>query len=398
MGYGVKTDYTTGRELDLDKTYKNIIKPVVEECGLKCIRGDEIIHSGIIDNPMYKYLYHADIVIADLSTYNPNAFYELGVRHGIKPFTTIAIAEKELKYPFDLNHVVIRTYEHLGKDIGFDEAMRFRKELKDAIDAILKKQDIDSPVYTYLKGLKPPFLEIPEDLPEISGKETLSDIVANAISLMDTQKDFLQAKSLFEKALLLDPENDYLIKKMTLSTYKSEYPTKEKSLDEAWGVISILRPDVTTDPETLGLSGAIYKRKFDLRKDVSDLTQSIFYYEKGFNLNNDYYNGVNLAFLYDLRSSVVADLDDKKTDAVLAKRIRYKVIDICEAILRAGNDNRNDLYWVNATLEECYFGLRLKEKYNEYKCKAMSFSTSKWQRESTEVQIARLEKMLGSLS
>ena len=39
MGYGVRTDYATGRDLDLDKTYKNIIKPAAEESGLECIRG-----------------------------------------------------------------------------------------------------------------------------------------------------------------------------------------------------------------------------------------------------------------------------------------------------------------------------------------------------------------------
>ena len=27
MGFGKKTDFATGRTLDLDKTYKNIIKP-----------------------------------------------------------------------------------------------------------------------------------------------------------------------------------------------------------------------------------------------------------------------------------------------------------------------------------------------------------------------------------
>ena len=38
MGFGKKTDYQSGRTLDLDKSYRNIIKPAVEEAGLKCIR------------------------------------------------------------------------------------------------------------------------------------------------------------------------------------------------------------------------------------------------------------------------------------------------------------------------------------------------------------------------
>ena len=53
---------------------------------------------------MYNQLITADVVIADLSTNNPNAFYELGVRHALRPKTTIVIAENELKPPFDVNH------------------------------------------------------------------------------------------------------------------------------------------------------------------------------------------------------------------------------------------------------------------------------------------------------
>ena len=54
MGFGKKTDFETGRVLDLDQSYKNLIKPAVEAAGLKCIRADEIVHSGLIDVPMYE--------------------------------------------------------------------------------------------------------------------------------------------------------------------------------------------------------------------------------------------------------------------------------------------------------------------------------------------------------
>ena len=76
MGFGLKTDLATGRVLDLDKSYKNIIKPAVENAGFTCIRADEIQHSGMIDVPMYEMLYSADLVVADLSTANLNAVFE----------------------------------------------------------------------------------------------------------------------------------------------------------------------------------------------------------------------------------------------------------------------------------------------------------------------------------
>ncbi len=109
MGFGKKTDFETGRTLDLDKSYNNMIKPAVEVAGLKCIRADEIVHSGLIDVPMYEQLLKADIVVADLSTSNKNAYYELGVRHALRPYTTVVIAEDGIKtFPFDINHVAVR--------------------------------------------------------------------------------------------------------------------------------------------------------------------------------------------------------------------------------------------------------------------------------------------------
>jgi hypothetical protein len=103
MGFGRKTDYSeTIRTLDLDAAYKAIIKPAVEACGLTCIRADEVAHAGVIDVKMYELLLRADLVIADISTANPNAIYELGVRHALRPYRTIIMKEEEGKFQFDL--------------------------------------------------------------------------------------------------------------------------------------------------------------------------------------------------------------------------------------------------------------------------------------------------------
>src|SRR6185503_14732268 len=100
-------------------------------------------------------------VVADLSTSNKNAFYELGIRHALRPFTTVIIAEDGIKtFPFDISHVAVRQYHHLGEDIGFEEVMRFRDQLTNAIKVIFneKPRSKDSPVYTFLNGLTPPAL------------------------------------------------------------------------------------------------------------------------------------------------------------------------------------------------------------------------------------------------
>ena len=64
---------------------------------------------------------------------------QLGVRHALRPFTTIIIAESQFKFPFDLGHVVIRPYTHLGSGIDFEEADRLKRELIRAIQGIIAK-------------------------------------------------------------------------------------------------------------------------------------------------------------------------------------------------------------------------------------------------------------------
>lgn len=83
MGFGKKKDPITNRTINLDETYKKIIKPAVTACNYNCVRADEISESGIIDRSMFALLINAELVIADITTYNPNALYELGVRHAV---------------------------------------------------------------------------------------------------------------------------------------------------------------------------------------------------------------------------------------------------------------------------------------------------------------------------
>ena len=104
---------------------------------------------------MYRELLGADFVIADLSTANPNALYELGIRHALRPRTTIVISENKLPYPFDLNHILIEGYTHLGDAIDYDEVVRFRKVLGEKLNAVINSKDPDSPVYTFLPKLSP---------------------------------------------------------------------------------------------------------------------------------------------------------------------------------------------------------------------------------------------------
>ncbi|GMA60299.1 DUF4071 domain-containing protein [Alicyclobacillus fastidiosus] len=398
MGYGTKTDYSTARTLDLDKTYRNIIKPAAEAAGLKCVRADDIRHSGIIDVPMYQYILSADVVIADLSTYNPNALYELGVRHALQPHTTITISEKDLKYPFDVEHTVIRKYEHLGKGIDFEEVERFRQELIDTINEILHNPQVDSPVYTYLQGLQPPVFQ-PDWSQAIEASDndrSLSQIVAAAQQALDSD-EFETAKVLFTLAHSIDKKNVYVVQKLCLATYKSKKPDHISALTEALSILDQVGPDTTTDPETLGLSGAIYKRLWEETIERTHLDKSVEYYERGFYIKRDYYNGINFAYLLNVRGNISGDQNEAIADYVLASRVRKQVVRICEKMMEAVDfEKRDDRYWILATMEEALFGLGELDRYKEIKKRAQSSAKENWERKTTEEQIHKLGLLINA--
>lgn len=408
QGFGEKTDLTTGRVLNLDASYE-VIKEAVEEAGLKCIRADEIVHSGEIDRPMYEWLYRADLVIADLSTYNVNAAFELGVRYGLRSRFTIIVAEGNFKNPFDVSHIVIRTYEHLGKDIGRKEAQRFKKELVDCIKAIVDQDKVDSPVYEYLR-LRPPSDETamveeakaatPAAAAADTGTEqSAKDLLAQARAAM-ARNEFLAAKALFQAVHTLRPRDDYVIQQLALATYKSRSPDAISALEEAYKILQGLGPDSTNDPETLGLWGAIHKRFWDLKEDRTNLDASIAAYERGFYLKQDYYNGINLAFLLDVRASVLKKNGERTeaiADAVLARRVRRETARLAEQALAAVPPDSNEAkYWIVATLWEAAVGVGDAEATARWKARAEALPVGKWMLETTGSQLARLNTLLAA--
>jgi hypothetical protein len=66
-----------------DRLLKEIIKPTFSKHfrSFKVERADHIARPGMIDSQVITHLIEADLVVADLTTRNANAFYELGIRH-----------------------------------------------------------------------------------------------------------------------------------------------------------------------------------------------------------------------------------------------------------------------------------------------------------------------------
>lgn len=265
MGFGKKMDYRNSKEVDLDIIYKKVIKNLFDSLTeYELIRADEISGSEIIDVSMYSLLLKADLVIADITTMNENAIYELGIRHASKPFSTIIMMQESEKIPFDLNHCRILTYKDFGEVLDDEEAEKIKTNLHSFIKAS-EEQNIDSPLYTYLPNIVPPNIsdrELDELLDTAKTKEeTISNLVGKAEALKNESK-FKESISEWKKLRDILPNNDYVVQQLALVQYKSKYPNATLALGEALNTIQSLNPKKSLDLETIGITGAIYKNLF----------------------------------------------------------------------------------------------------------------------------------------
>ena len=83
--------------------YTDVIKPTCEKFGLKAIRADDIYKSGLIINDIARSIEEASVIIADVTTDNPNVFYEVGYAHGIKKATILLSDRTREPLPFDVS-------------------------------------------------------------------------------------------------------------------------------------------------------------------------------------------------------------------------------------------------------------------------------------------------------
>lgn len=91
--------------------YSLVYEPAIRKAGLTPARADsEIFGIGKIIDQIWKGINEAKVLVAELTTRNPNVFYELGLAHALnKP--VVLIAGKEEDVPFDLRHIRVIYYD-----------------------------------------------------------------------------------------------------------------------------------------------------------------------------------------------------------------------------------------------------------------------------------------------
>jgi hypothetical protein len=154
MPFGRKPG-SSGREIDFDAIWEHGIAPAVRDAGLDPIRADEDVSAGLIHKAMFERLVLSEYAVADLSIINPNVYYELGIRHAVRPQTTVLTAASDCRLPFDVAHLRTLPYE-TGRDGRLADPLRCRTALATKLAQCVKSDEPDSPLFMLLDGIEPP--------------------------------------------------------------------------------------------------------------------------------------------------------------------------------------------------------------------------------------------------
>src|SRR5918996_1016083 len=139
-----------GAVIDFDAVYAELIKPAIEAGGLVPIRADEEHAGGIIHKPMFERLILCEYAVADLTTANANVLFELGVRHAVRPWSTVLLFAEGGRLPFDVGPLRAMPYqlnpEGTPKNVATTKAVLV-KRLHEAHDPAP-----DSPIFQLVEG------------------------------------------------------------------------------------------------------------------------------------------------------------------------------------------------------------------------------------------------------
>lgn len=165
------------------RIYEHLIKPAVIEAGFEPVRADETSKANFIVIDILKQILESDMAICDLSSRNPNVFYELGIRQSFN-LKTVLIKDSKTIMPFDI--AGIRTLPY-NENLRIDEVNKvipiIAKCIKDTYDAD------DNEVNSLLQLLS---IDKAAILPERRTLSQDSSLILNAIEDLSKKVDYMQ--------------------------------------------------------------------------------------------------------------------------------------------------------------------------------------------------------------
>jgi len=148
MPFGQKENHIDGEIIDFDEVYTCLIKPAIESLTIKCVRCDEISEAGWIHAKMFEHIYESELAVVDITSWNPNVFYELGVRHALVKAVTVIIRKKGTWMPYNIQGLNILEYDYDPENP--DSIADSIEKIAEIIRNSMRGQKNDSPVHEVL--------------------------------------------------------------------------------------------------------------------------------------------------------------------------------------------------------------------------------------------------------
>jgi MAP3K TRAFs-binding domain len=332
MPFGTKPD-TAGGTVDFDAVYRDLIAPAISAAELEPLRADEEISGGIIHKPMFERLILCEYAVADLTSANANVFYELGVRHALRPFTTVLLFAHGGRLAFDVAPLRAVPYQ-LAPDGRPTDVESARTVLRDRL--IQAQGAPDSPVFQLVEGLPTPQLdhtkadvfrervrysaEVKERLAAARDEKSATAVraveddlkpldKAEAGVVVDLFLSYRHVKGFKEMIRLVDEMTPPLAATVLIQEQLALALNRDQQSERAERVLHSLLERQGPSSETLGILGRVYKDRWRAavkqgQKTLAQgaLRQATATYLAGFESDwRDPYPGINALTLMELQ-------------------------------------------------------------------------------------------------
>ncbi|MEM9271501.1 MAG: TRAFs-binding domain-containing protein [Cyanobacteria bacterium P01_F01_bin.143] len=398
MPFGKKYD-AAGKLIDFDAVYKDFIAPAIAEAELEPIRADEEIAGGIIHKPMFERLILCDYAVADLSTANANVFYELGVRHAVKPFSTVIIFSEADRLPFDVRPLRGMPYKINAEGVPA-EPQKVKESLAQSLKDAREKMT-DSPIFQLLDGY-PNIdhtrtdifrdqvnysIQMKEKLAEAEsqGLEALLEIKKELGALDDSESgividlflSFRAVKAWQQMIDLVDEMSAPLAATILVQEQLGLALNRNGEGEKAERVLTNLIKQRGSSSETYGILGRVYKDRWATAEKAGKtllakglLDSAIDAYLKGFEADwRDAYPGINAVTLMEIKNP-----PDPR---------REKLIPVVSYAVEQRIDNAEPDYWDYATLLELAVLAKKENEATKALFRSLAVVREVWEPETT---------------
>ena len=342
MPFGKKQDFG-GTIIEFDAVYEKLIAPAILDADLEPIRADEEVVGGIIHKPMFERLILCQYAVADLTTANANVFYELGVRHALRPYSTVPIYAEGPRLPFDVAPIRAMPYQLTKR--GYPANVERNKSALAKLLQAARGATTDSPVFQLVEGL-----------PSVAIDHTKTDVFRKQVEysalrkqqLAVARKQGLGAVRAVEKDLgpIADAEAGVVIDlflsyravkgwaQMIALAEKMPQPLRQTVMVQEQLALALNRggdgvraeqvlKDVLqrhgASSETYGLLGRVYKDRWEAAAKANEPSASalidlaIEAYRRGFEADwRDAYPGINAVTLMEIREPPLPEREKLK--------------------------------------------------------------------------------------